>query len=94
MSNGSRPRLPQAGDDRSLEAGHPAGEGGGGLRLQPDHHEAHYIALDETAVADEVLSAIAGMVKPGAVSNGPPTTGTVSGEKGEDHGQGDREGAG
>ncbi len=61
----------------------------------PSTMRAHYIAMEETEVADEVLSAIAGAVKPVAVSNGQPTSGTVTGEKSEDHdAQGDPEGAG
>jgi hypothetical protein len=60
----------------------------------PSTMRAHYIAMEETAVADEVLSTIAGAVKPVAGSNGPLPTGTVSGEKGESQGQGHQEGAG
>jgi integrase len=47
----------------------------------PSTMRAHYIAMEETEVADEVLSAIAGAVKPVAVSNGQPPASAAPDQK-------------
>lgn len=71
-ASGSRRTTSAACDHRGVEAWHPAGEGGVAFGCNPNTMRAHDIALDETAVADEVPTAIAGTMRAATVPTPPP----------------------